>query len=77
MSGGWEQSTFGVVDLDALVADGVVVEGEARLPGDESIRLQRQMSGYAFRLSSLVGLLFHFIISFVACCTPIDSSCMT
>src|SRR3954467_4261157 len=37
MSGGWEQSTFGAGDLDALVADGVVVEGEARLPGDESI----------------------------------------
>src|ERR1044072_9946654 len=37
MSGGWEQSTFDAIDLDALVADGVVVEGEARLPGDESI----------------------------------------
>ena len=35
MSGGWEQSTFDAVDLDALVADGVVVEGEARLLGDE------------------------------------------
>ena len=37
MSGGWEQSTFGAGDLDALVADGVVVEGEARLPGNELI----------------------------------------
>src|SRR3954462_13659614 len=37
MSGGWEQSTFGAGDLDVLVAGGVVVEGEARLPGDESI----------------------------------------
>ena len=37
MSGGWEQSTFGAGDLDALVADGVVVEGDVRLPGDESI----------------------------------------
>ena len=37
MSGGWEQSTFGAGDLDVLVADGVVVEGDVRLPGDESI----------------------------------------
>src|ERR1043165_5589172 len=37
MSGGWEQSTLDATDLAALVADGVVVEDEARLPGDESI----------------------------------------
>ena len=37
MSGKWERSTFGAGDLDALVADGVVVEGDVRLPGDESI----------------------------------------
>src|SRR3954465_14787784 len=37
MSSGWEQSTFNAADLAALVADGVVVEGEARLPGDEPI----------------------------------------
>ena len=37
MSGKWERSTFGAGDLDALVADGMVVAGDARLPGDESI----------------------------------------
>ena len=37
MSGGWEQSKFDATDLAVLVVDGVVVEGEARLPGDESI----------------------------------------
>src|ERR1044072_6755448 len=37
MSGGWEQSTFDASDLAGLVADGVVVEGEVRLPGDEPI----------------------------------------
>ena len=37
MSGGWEQSTFGAGYLDALVADNVVVEGDVRLPDDESI----------------------------------------
>src|SRR3954466_9000138 len=37
MSGKWERSTFGAGDLDALVADGVVVEGDVRLPSDESI----------------------------------------
>ena len=37
MSGKWERSTFWAGDLDALVADGVVVEGDVRLPGDESI----------------------------------------
>ena len=37
MSGGWEQSTFGAGDLAVLVAGGVVVEGDVRLRGDESI----------------------------------------
>src|SRR3954469_7170566 len=37
LSGKWEWSTFGAGDLDALVADGVVVEGDVRLPSDESI----------------------------------------
>ena len=37
MSGGWELSTFDASDLAGLVADDVVVEGEARLPGDEPI----------------------------------------
>ena len=37
MSGGWEQSTFDASDLAGLVANGVVVEGDARLPGNEPI----------------------------------------
>src|SRR3954469_15032556 len=36
MSGKWERSMFGAEDLDALIADGMVVAGDARLPGDES-----------------------------------------
>src|SRR3954464_12188521 len=37
ISGRWERSTFGAGDRDALVADGMVVAGDVRLPGDESI----------------------------------------
>src|ERR1041385_3928055 len=36
MSGKWGRSSFGAEDLDALVADGMLVAGDARLPGDES-----------------------------------------
>ena len=37
MSGKWERSIFGAADLDAMVADGLVVEGTARIPGNEEI----------------------------------------
>ena len=37
MSGKWERSTFGAADLSALVADGMVVGGDVRIPGDEPI----------------------------------------
>ena len=37
MSGKWERSTFGAADLSALVADGVVVGGNVRIPGDGPI----------------------------------------
>ena len=37
MSGRWERSAFVAAELDALVADGVVVDGAARIPGDEEI----------------------------------------
>ena len=37
MSGKWERSIFGAADLDAMVADGLVVGGTARIPGNEEI----------------------------------------
>ena len=37
MTGRWERSAFGATDLGALVADGLVVDGAARIPGDEEI----------------------------------------
>ena len=37
MTGIWERSSFGDADLDALVADGMVVDGAARIPGDEEV----------------------------------------
>ena len=41
MTGRWERSTLGAADLDALVADGLVVDGAARVPGDEEIPVPR------------------------------------
>src|SRR4051812_16889937 len=37
MTGRWERSSFEAVDLDALVADWVVVEGAARIHGEEEV----------------------------------------
>ena len=37
MTGRWERSSFEVADLDALVADGLVAEGAARIPGEEEV----------------------------------------
>src|SRR4051812_37789775 len=37
MSGRWEWSAFGAVDMDAVVADDVMVDGAARIHGDEEI----------------------------------------
>src|SRR3954462_13945146 len=37
VSGKWERSTFGAADLSSLVADGVVAEGDVRIPGNEPI----------------------------------------
>src|SRR3954462_6473367 len=37
MTGRWERSTFGTMDLGALVADGLVAEGAVRIPGDEQV----------------------------------------
>src|SRR4051812_35324061 len=37
MTGRWERSTFGAADLEALVVDSLVVDGVARIPGDEEI----------------------------------------
>src|SRR4051812_14097157 len=37
MSGRWERSVFVASDLDALVADGLVMEGTTRVPGDEEV----------------------------------------
>src|SRR4051812_5567877 len=37
MSGRWERSTFGAIDLGALVADGLVAEGAVRIPGSEQV----------------------------------------
>ena len=37
MTGWWERSAFGAADLDAFVADDMVVDGTARIPGDEEI----------------------------------------
>src|ERR1043165_7559654 len=35
MSGKWERSTFEATDLSSLVADGLVVGGDVRIPGNE------------------------------------------
>ena len=37
MSGRWERSTFGAMDLGALVDDGLVAEGTVRIPGNEQV----------------------------------------
>src|SRR3954468_13969467 len=37
MTGRWERSIFGAADLGALVADGLVADGAARIPGNEEI----------------------------------------
>src|SRR3954470_1687321 len=37
MTGRWERSIFGVVDLGALVADGLVADGAARIPENEEV----------------------------------------
>ena len=37
MSDKWERSIFGAADLDVMVAGGLVVEGTARIPGNEEI----------------------------------------
>src|SRR4051794_9427849 len=34
-------SAFGAADLDALVADGMVLDGAARIPGDEEVPAPR------------------------------------
>ena len=41
MTGRWERSAFGAADLDALVADDMVVDGATRIPGDEDIPVPR------------------------------------
>ena len=37
MTGRWEWSTFGTMDLGVLVADGLVAEGAVRIPGGEQV----------------------------------------
>src|SRR3954464_178812 len=37
MFGKWERSTFGAADLSSLVADGLVVGGDVRIPGNEPV----------------------------------------
>ena len=37
MTGRWERSTFGTMDLGALVADGLVAEGAVRISGGEQV----------------------------------------
>ena len=66
MSGDWEQSTFDATNLAALVADGGVVEGEAHLPGDESIPSPGPDERVCFQAFSPAGLLFCCILLCVA-----------
>src|SRR3954468_18988455 len=64
MSGKWERTTFGARDLNALVADGVVVEGDVRLPGDESIpapAVDERVCFQAFFHRGLALPLHHFV----------------
>ena len=37
MTGRWERSIFGAADLNAMVANGLVADGAARIPGNEEI----------------------------------------
>lgn len=41
MTGRWERSAFGAADLDDLVADSMVVDGAARIPGEEEVPAPR------------------------------------
>ena len=41
MTGRWERSAFGAADLDALVADGFMIDGAAQIPRDEEIHVPR------------------------------------
>ena len=41
MTGRWERSSFEVADLEALVADGLVLRDAARIPGEEEVPAPR------------------------------------
>ena len=76
MSGGWEQSTFDASDLAGLVADGEVVEGDVRMPGDEAIPAPAPDERVCFHSYFPVDLLFPCIPLCEAFCTRTVSSCM-
>src|SRR4051812_33817595 len=40
MSGEWERSTFGAMDLGSLMSDGLVADGAVRIPGNERVCFQ-------------------------------------
>ena len=51
MFGKWERSIFGAADLDAMVADGLVVAGTARIPGNEEIPIHPFVGVYCTPIS--------------------------
>ena len=55
MTGRWERSSFEVADLEALVADGLVLRDAARIPGDEEVPAPRVDERVCFQSFFLRG----------------------
>ena len=77
MTSRWERSAFGAADLDALVADGLVVDGAARILGDEEIHVPQPDERVCFQSFFPRGFALPVHPSSGGCFLPISCNCMT
>ena len=77
MTGKWERSIFGAADLDAMVADGLVVEGAAWIPGNEEIPTPAADERVCFQTFFRAGLPFQSILLFGVYFMPTSCNSMT
>ena len=75
VTGRWEQSSFGPDDLAALVADGLVAEGDARIPRVEDVPAPLVDEQVCSKVFSLEGSLCLFIPLFADFCLCMGFSC--